>query len=159
MGPGPSRDLLASGTVQADVFRVASRSTNTLAAYRSDWTRFTRWCHTHAVTALPATPATVAAYLADAATETSTSGRSAPWRYAPGTIARFVATINAAHDLTGTPPPGADRQVADTLAGIRRLRASHYSDWPAASSRLWNVKGHLRLLFEFMIHGYLRPAR
>lgn len=109
---------------QVDVFRRASRSPNTLAAYRSDWTRFTAWCDAQGVASLPAEPATVAAYLASAATETSTPGRSAPWRYAPASLARFVATINAAHDLAGARPPGRDRAVAETLAGIRRSRAT-----------------------------------
>ena len=108
----------------ADVFRRASRSANTLAAYRSDWTRFAAWCQANGVTALPASPGTVAGYLAAAATEVSESGRSAPWRYAPNTLARFAATINAAHDLAGQRPPGRDRAVAETLAGIRRTRAT-----------------------------------
>jgi len=128
LGSPPARDaggaeLLAAGA-QVDVFRAASRSANTLAAYRSDWARFTAWCEAQGVTALPAEPTTVAAYLAAAATETSATGRSAPWRYAPASLARFVATINAAHDLAGVRPPGRDRAVAETLAGIRRTRAT-----------------------------------
>jgi len=114
---------LATGTA-VDAFRRASRSANTLAAYRSDWSRFTAWCERNEVAALPAEAATLAAYLADAAQETSETGRSAPWRYAPATLARWVATINAAHDLAGARPPGRDPAVAETLAGIRRLRAT-----------------------------------
>lgn len=141
-----------------DAFRRASRSANTLAAYRSDWSHFTAWCERNEVAALPAEPATVAAYLADAAQETSETGRSAPWRYAPATLARWVATINAAHDLAGARPPGRDPAVAETLAGIRRLRASpparkapillpdlerivagvEVSTWPAAPGGLRN---------------------
>ena len=48
----------------------------------------------------------------------------APWRYSPATLARWLATINKAHDLAGLRPPGRDPDVADTLAGIRRTRAT-----------------------------------
>jgi len=105
------------------VFRRASRSANTLAAYRSDWNRFAAWCTQAGVSALPADPATLAAYLAEAAQETSESGRSAPWCYAPATLSRWVATVNTAHDLAGLRTPGRDPAVSETLAGIRRLRA------------------------------------
>lgn len=107
-----------------DVFRRAARSENTLAAYRGDWARFAAWCTHAGAAALPADPGTLAAYLADAATQTATVGRSVPWRYAPNTLARWVATINKAHDLAGLRPPGRDPAVAETLAGIRRLRAT-----------------------------------
>lgn len=107
-----------------DVFRRAARSPNTLAAYRGDWARFAAWCEAAGVAALPAAGETLAAYLADAATEASTVGRSVPYRYAPATLARWVATINKAHDLAGARPPGRDPAVSETLAGIRRLRAT-----------------------------------
>jgi site-specific recombinase XerD len=107
-----------------DVFRAAARSANTLAAYRSDWGCFARWCTAHDVVALPATGATLASYLAEAAQARSETARSAPWRYAPSSLGRWVATINKAHDLAGLRPPGRDPAVADTLAGIRRLRAT-----------------------------------
>jgi hypothetical protein len=44
-----------------------SRAEATLRAYRSDWEDFTTWCTTVGLTALPASPATVAAYVADLA--------------------------------------------------------------------------------------------
>lgn len=36
---------------------------------------------------------------------------------------------------------------------------AHYVDWPPANSDLWKVGGdeHQAFLFEFMVHGYLRP--
>lgn len=36
---------------------------------------------------------------------------------------------------------------------------AHYTDWPPAKSDLWRVGGdeHEAFLFEFLIHGYLRP--
>lgn len=128
LGSPPAVLAPAGGTLAersgVDAFRRASRSANTLAAYRSDWSRFARWCERNGVAALPAEGTTLASYLADAAQERSETGRSAPWRYAPATLARWVATINAAHDLAGARPPGRDPAVAETLAGIRRLRAT-----------------------------------
>lgn len=105
-------------------FRQASRSANTLAAYRSDFSRFSAWCTQHGVTALPAEAGVVAAYLAEAANSTATTGRSAPWRYSPATLARWVATINKAHDLGGHLAPGRHAEVRDVLAGVRRSRAT-----------------------------------
>lgn len=32
-----------------------------------------------------------------------------------------------------------------------------YGDWPGRSNSLWNVEGHFELIFEFLVHGYLRP--
>jgi len=104
-------------------FRRAARSENTLAAYRADWDGFSSWCARHGVTALPAEAGVVAAYLAEAANATAVRGRSAPWRYSPATLARWLATINKAHDLAGHRAPGRDATVRDTLAGIRRTRA------------------------------------
>ncbi len=126
--PHPSRegpDVLEMGErAGVGAFQRAARSDNTLAAYRADWGRFTAWCARHGVPPLPAAPAVVAAYVAEAANTTAASGRSVPWRYSPATLARWVATINKAHDLAGERPPGRDATVRDTLAGIRRRRAT-----------------------------------
>jgi len=105
-------------------FRRAARSDNTLAAYRADWARFGAWCDRNGVDALPAEAGVVAAYLADAANTTTTTGRSAPWAYSPNTLARWVATINKAHDLAGHLAPGRAPEVREVLAGVRRSRAT-----------------------------------
>jgi len=107
-----------------DAFRRAARSENTLAAYRSDWDRFTAWCARHGVAALPAEAGVVAAYLADAARAAGTTGRTGPWAYSPATLARWVSTINKAHDLAGHLAPGRHAEVRDVLAGVRRSRAT-----------------------------------
>jgi site-specific recombinase XerD len=118
-----STEILRERSGVAD-FRQAARSANTLLAYRRDWDRFTRWCARHGVSALPAEPGVVASYLADAANTAHPVGHSAPWRYSPATLARWLATINKAHDLSGFLAPGRDPEVADTLAGMRRVRAT-----------------------------------
>ncbi len=118
-------DVAAIGErASVGAFRRAARSDNTLAAYRADWGRFTAWCARYGVSALPAAPAVVAAYAAEAANTTATVGRSAPWRYSPATLARWLATINKAHDLAGLVAPGRDPAVTETQAGIRRSRAT-----------------------------------
>jgi integrase len=106
------------------VFRQAARSANTLLAYERDWDRFTTWCTHQGVPALPAEPGVVASYLAEAANTLAPTGRSAPWRYSPATLERWLATINKAHDLAGLLAPGKDAEVRDTLAGVKRVRAA-----------------------------------
>ncbi len=105
-------------------FQRAARSDNTLAAYRADWHRFSQWCTRHGVVALPAEPTVVAAYIAEAANTAASTGRSVPWAYSPATLARWIATINKAHDLFGALAPGKSPAVRDTMAGIRRSRAT-----------------------------------
>jgi integrase len=122
---GGGSDLVGlAERAEVGAFQLAAHSTNTLAAYRADWTRFSQWCLQHRLTALPAEPAVVAAYVAEAANTPAASGRSAPWHYSPATLARWVATINKAHDLSKLPAPGRSPDVRDTLAGIRRRRAT-----------------------------------
>lgn len=58
-----------------EAFRRAARSANTLAAYRADWDRYTAWCARHGLSALPAGEGTVAAYLAEAANDSSKVGQ------------------------------------------------------------------------------------
>ncbi|QQX92759.1 hypothetical protein IGS75_15075 (plasmid) [Gluconobacter sphaericus] len=61
---------LFSETIPADLqdtsdrLVLAARSPATLRAYRTDWAAFVAWCLTHDVTALPARPETVAAWIA-----------------------------------------------------------------------------------------------
>ena len=101
----------------------ASMAANTLAAYRSDWARFERWCQARGLVAAPAAPTAVAVYLAEAATQPAMSaGRQ--WRYSPATLARWVAGIDKAHEVAGFAGPGAHPEVRAVLSGIRRARAT-----------------------------------
>ncbi|MBK1660273.1 site-specific integrase [Paracraurococcus ruber] len=71
----------------------------TLAAYAADWAGFEAWCRGRGVATLPATPATVAAYLAGIARRHGTPARRAA---AIGTaeLRRLVASCT--DGLTGT---------------------------------------------------------
>ncbi|GBR55736.1 tyrosine-type recombinase/integrase [Gluconobacter sphaericus] len=48
----------------SDRLALAARSPATLRAYRTDWSAFVDWCHAQDVTALPAQPETVSAWIA-----------------------------------------------------------------------------------------------
>lgn len=90
-------------------FAQASRSEATRRAYRADWSHFTAWCDDHGVASLPAFPGTIAAYLADLASD-----------HKVATLQRRLAAINAAHRLASTESPTGDEKVRLVLQGIRR---------------------------------------
>src|SRR5664279_3486313 len=94
----------------------AARAANTRTSYASDWTRFAGWCAQRDLASLPATPATLGAYLTAAATEVAGPA------YVPATLARWVAAVNFTHRQAGHPAPGAHPHVGELLAGIRRSR-------------------------------------
>ncbi len=86
----------------------ASKSPATRRAYAGDSLAFDTWCRSLGYSAMPATPDTVAQYLAD----------NAP-RLTVATLRRHLATISKAHQVAGLPNPCKTSQVADTVAGIR----------------------------------------
>ena len=100
-------------------FFAASRAPSTVRAYASDWARFERWCERKNVSSLPASSATLALYLADAADAVNDDGT---WSYSPVTLTRWVAAINAKHRESDHLPPGAHDGVSRVLAGIKRTR-------------------------------------
>ncbi len=105
--PVASFDDAADAAAQ---YRRASRSENTRRAYRSAVARFCRWCASHARTTLPASPDTVAAFLA----------AEARAELAVNTLRLRHAAIRYLHLLAGYPPPTAAAVVSTTFAGIRR---------------------------------------
>jgi len=100
-------------------FQQSAMAENTGVAYRSDWRQFTRWARLRELAALPASPETVAAYLASMARLTDEKGE---WLYAASTLGRRLAAIAKAQQLAGLASPCRDPQVSTTLAGIRRER-------------------------------------
>src|SRR5215470_1437509 len=94
---------LAAGFARAD------KAENTRRAYRSDFALFEAWCRAHRVSALPARPEAVAAFLATQAQRAKAS-----------TIARRMAAIRHAHKLSGHASPTDDERVKATARGIRR---------------------------------------
>jgi site-specific recombinase XerD len=107
--PAPAISFAEAEAAAAD-YRRAARADNTRRAYRAAVARFTDWCAAHRQTALPATPETVAAFLA---AEAGTG-------LAVNTLRLRHAALRYLHLLAGYPPPTASPLVSATFAGIRR---------------------------------------
>ena len=95
---------------RAEAYARASRSPATKRAYTHDWQHFQTWCSDNQYSSLPATPETVANYLATLADQ----GR------AVATLTRRIAAISQAHQLAGHPSPTRDERVRTVMKGIKR---------------------------------------
>ena len=104
---------LADALAAARTYAERSLSESTRRGYARDLAAFQAWCHTHAVTALPAEPQTLAAYLADLALTDR-----------PATIGKKLAAIAVAHRDAGLESPTEHGMVKRTLAGIRREKGT-----------------------------------
>jgi site-specific recombinase XerD len=102
--------LLIEDIDRAANFAKLDKAESTCAAYRSDFAIFRSWCTSRGVAALPATPETVAAFLAHQAEN----------GLAASTISRRGAAIRYAHKLAGHEPPTNSEVVKAMLRGIRR---------------------------------------
>jgi site-specific recombinase XerD len=99
----------------------------TRRAYGSDFRIFESWCAQRGINALPASPESVAAFLA---CEVERSIR-------PSTIGRRVAAIRYAHKLAGHAVPTDDERVKATVRGIRRrLGTAPRKKAPATAERI-----------------------
>jgi integrase len=100
-------DLVARANAYATT---ETRARSTRKAYLTDFRSFEGWCQEHGLVSLPATPATVAVYLAALAGE----GRR------PSTLERALAGIAYAHRVRGCAWPKSAPAIANVMAGIRR---------------------------------------
>ena len=92
-------------------FAAAEKAEATRRAYRSDFDSFRRYCEARNVSALPAAPEAVAAYLASEASR----------GIKPSSIGRRVAAIRYAHKLAGCDTLPTDSEaVRAVVRGIRR---------------------------------------
>ena len=107
--PTASAALLPDLRDAADFAR-ATKAAGTQQAYRSAWRDFQAYCGDRGVTALPAPPATVIAYIS----------RLAKRGIKPSTIQVRIAAIALQHKLAHLPDPTHDEDVKAVLAGIRR---------------------------------------
>jgi len=110
--PAPPSAVLAAAMEAARRYAHASRATSTWRAYRADWGAFQRWCEAAGVAALPATPHTVAAFIAAEAE----SGK------APSTLTRRLAAIRLVHRGAQLASPHDAIEVSEVLQGVRRSR-------------------------------------
>jgi len=91
----------------------AEKAASTRKAYGTDFRIFREWCEARGVSALPAAPESVAAYLAAQAGVSKAS-----------TLGRRIAAIRYAHKLAGLPLPTDAEGVKATMRGIRRTYGS-----------------------------------
>ena len=107
IGPSQSAregaELVPPSFVRAREFARQSKAENTLRGYRADWHDFCAWCERGGQRPLPASPETVAAYIAECAG-----------------IQRRLNAIAEAHKAMGLDSPTAAGIVRNTLKGIRR---------------------------------------
>jgi hypothetical protein len=100
-------------------FVTESTAASTRKAYRSDLTIFVGWCESMNLESLPASPATIANFLA----------HQANGGISPSTLNRRIAAIRYAHEAAGINTPTGDKLVASTLKGIphhaNRARKPH----------------------------------
>ena len=108
-------ESLPDGLTTQDLDRIATavaagRSESTRRSYAWQWGRFERWCSGRGITAMPATPAAVCAYLTDFAAQ----------GVAAGTIECACAAIAATHETEGQANPSTDPSVKAVRRGLRR---------------------------------------
>lgn len=90
-----------------------AKSENTKKAYRSDWRDFELWCQANGLISLPASPATVAAYLSDKATSLKVSS-----------LERRLVAIRQAHAISGHSFEKNNPCISETLKGIKNTHGT-----------------------------------
>jgi site-specific recombinase XerC len=117
---GLSADLNAARDYAHQALSPATRR-----AYESDWRAFKGWCADRAVEALPASPASVAGFLA----------AQAERGLRPATITRRCAAVRHYHRLAGIDPLPTDAAIVKTtMKGLRRsLGAAQAKKAPATN--------------------------
>jgi integrase len=98
---------------KASLYARSAKAPSTLRAYRSDWLQFESWCRLHRLQSLPASPETVALYIADIASN-----------HAVATITRRLCSITERHRASGfanSPAKAHHLVVSETIKGIRRV--------------------------------------
>lgn len=98
---------------QAREFAAHAKAENTVRAYRSDWADFQTWGAETGLQTLPATPETVALYIADLAGRLKLSS-----------LRRRLASISQAHRAANHESPTTSAAVRAVLAGIAREKGS-----------------------------------
>lgn len=118
---------------EAAKFAAKSKAANTLRGYRADWNDFAAWCDKYNRPSLPASPDTVAYYLADRSQDRKTS-----------TIQRRLSAIAEAHRLAGVESPTKSAQVKLVWAGIRREKGTAQTHKkPTLTKQIREMVAHL----------------
>lgn len=111
--PKPPSPRVAMAIAKSQAYQDAADAPATLRAYASDVKNFEAWCQRNGLTAFPATPAVVGAYLA-----------AAGEGYAMQTLRRRVAAIARASGVSGNPLDTKHPAIRETLRGIGRTHGS-----------------------------------
>lgn len=127
---------VAHGAENAARFAAMSRSENTVRAYNAAWRDFADWCEGNGLASLPASPATVAAFLGDRADGLSVSS-----------LHLRVAAISQAHEETGADNPTQDGRVRKVLKGIRRDKGT------APSRKAALMTAHIKAMMDHIPAG------
>jgi|HubBroStandDraft_6_1064221.scaffolds.fasta_scaffold366504_2 integrase len=110
VNPTKGADLVPSPSLdRAQEFARQSKAENTLRGYRGDWKHFCGWCEARELSPLPASPETVAGYIAECAGHLKV-----------GSIQRRLNAIAEAHKAVGVESPTSSGMVRNTMKGIRR---------------------------------------
>ena len=109
----PPSARAAMALAKAQAYQDAADAPATLRAYSSDMKNYEAWCAKSGLTALPATPEVVGAYLA-----------AAGEGYAMQTLRRRVAAIARASGVAGHPLDTKHPAIRETLRGIGRTHGS-----------------------------------
>jgi site-specific recombinase XerD len=107
-----SSAFLQQAKTRIAIYAANSKAANTWKAYQADLRDFTTWCEAHCLVSLPATPETVAAYLADLAERCKVS-----------TVQRRLSAISQQHAAAKLESPTRSAIVRLTMQGIRRTHA------------------------------------
>ncbi len=106
-------DVVPSPSQQVRDFIRASKAESTIRGYRADWRSFCEWCESHSLCPLPASPETVASFIAECA-----------GRLKVGSIQRRLNAIAEAHKAVGVESPTHHAMVTNTMKGIRRTKGT-----------------------------------
>lgn len=124
---------LATLADSAKPFIQAAQSLNSRRAYKSDCAAWALWCAERNLSAFPAAPEALAAYIAEGAR----SGLH------PGTLERRLAAIAFTHRALGLPSPVTDL-VRAAMSGIRRtLGTAHHPKAPLMATDLRAIVAHI----------------
>lgn len=119
----PAHDVPLPATLIAATrsYRASARAPRTRAAYRDAWQRFVTWCAREGRAALPASPETVAGWMAALA-----DGLDGPPR-AAATINAYLSAVISAHRAAGHSFDRKHSLVAETWSGISRSKAKSHA--------------------------------
>jgi integrase len=133
-----NRGAVAVWSEAAKDYASQAKSAATIRAYRAGWSDFTAWCAAHGQQALPATPATLASYLA---------GRAETLK--PASLGLYAAAVSQAHQAAGYASPTRDAAVRAVMQGIRRAKGT------APEAKAPAITADIRRMVEHLPAGLL----